>query len=536
MKKIFKYMLGFFGLVLGIGALSSCTANFCSAMDTSRILYVLDKGVTIYADEPTITYNSKELQGSKVDLSQFGINTENDIYAFYTFDYSLVLRDQIIPNAETNKFFVPSMEFFKAFDQKVLEKAIEVSKFDVSKIKSAGDPSLEKVDGEIDTINEFLKSYGFVKFLDTEDVNDTSKDNSHTLMVNFDSIINEMRKEVSESTTSLNYVVPGSDFLNLYKNYLNQSATTYRSCISTIESNENRLFGMYQNSQGQYEQVQITQKDWGYAWGKGFLEGLLIYPIAALIDSITMGFVGGDTSLLITGRGWAQVGAILLVTIIIRALLMLVTLPSTLSQTKMQLIQPELLKIQQKYPNSNTNQYEKQRMSQETMALYKKHKIHPFTQILVLIVQFPVFICVWGALSASSPLSTGNFYNMNLSMSIWTVLNNVSGLPGNANGWWTAFALIIIMSICQFMATLVPTIIQKIQRKKISKLGKNPAEAKQNKTMKIVQWVMLAVIIVMGFTLPSGMGIYWIGGALFSVIQSLLVFFIGNRKKKKKVK
>ena len=125
---------------------------------------------------------------------------------------------------------------------------------------------------------------------------------------------------------------------------------------------------------------------------------------------------------------------------------------------------------------------------------------------------------------------------MNLSMSIWTVLNNVSGLPGNANGWWTAFALIIIMSICQFMATLVPTIIQKIQRKKISKLGKNPAEAKQNKTMKIVQWVMLAVIIVMGFTLPSGMGIYWIGGALFSVIQSLLVFFIGNRKKKKKVK
>ena len=241
-------------------------------------------------------------------------------------------------------------------------------------------------------------------------------------------------------------------------------------------------------------------------------------------------------AILVAGNGWAQVGAILLVTIIIRALLMLVTLPSTLSQTKMQLIQPELLKIQQKYPNSNTNQYEKQRMSQETMALYKKHKIHPFTQILVLIVQFPVFICVWGALSASSPLSTGNFYNMNLSMSNWTVLNNVNGLPGNTNGWWTAFALIIIMSICQFMATLVPTIIQKIQRKKISKLGKNPAEAKQNKTMKIVQWVMLAVIIVMGFTLPSGMGIYWIGGALFSVIQSLLVFFIGNRKKKKKVK
>ena len=107
-------MLGFFGLVLGIGALSSCTANFCSAMDTSRILYVLDKGVTIYADEPTITYNSKELQGSKVDLSQFGINTENDIYAFYTFDYSftktpedaglLSLKKQVIESGKQFRF------------------------------------------------------------------------------------------------------------------------------------------------------------------------------------------------------------------------------------------------------------------------------------------------------------------------------------------------------------------------------------------------------------------------------------------------
>ena len=56
---------------------------------------------------------------------------------------------------------------------------------------------------------------------------------------------------------------------------------------------------MYENSDGEYEQVQITQKDWGYAWGKGFFEGFLIYPIAFVIDSITMGFVGGDTSILV---------------------------------------------------------------------------------------------------------------------------------------------------------------------------------------------------------------------------------------------
>ena len=42
MKRFLKYILGFIGLFLGVVVLASCTANFCSAMDTSRILYVLE--------------------------------------------------------------------------------------------------------------------------------------------------------------------------------------------------------------------------------------------------------------------------------------------------------------------------------------------------------------------------------------------------------------------------------------------------------------------------------------------------------------
>ena len=411
-----------------------------------------------------------------------------------------------------------------------------MSKIDTTTITSAGDSSVNGVDGAVDNINELLNRYGFVKFLDKQDILNSSLDNSHELYVNYNDINENLRDQTESITSSVDWSVPGSDFLSLYTNQLNTLASTYRSCISTIESDEYKLFGMYESSDGEYEQVQITQKDWGYAWGKGFFEGFLIYPIAFVIDSITMGFVGGDTSILVAGNGWAQVGAILLVTLIVRTFLMLVTLPATISQTKMQLIQPELMRIQQKYPNSNTNNYEKQRMGQEMQALYKKNKIHPFAQILVLIIQFPIFICVWGALSASSPLSTGNFYNMNLSMSIWNVLTNTSGLPGNDNGWWTAFGLIIIMTLFQVLATLIPSITQKIQRKRISKLGKNPAQDKQNRTMKIVQWVMLVVIVFMGFTLPSGMGVYWIGGALFSIAQSLIVFFIGEYKRKNKKK
>ena len=55
-------------------------------------------------------------------------------------------------------------------------------------------------------------------------------------------------------------------------------------------------------------------------------------------------------------------------------------------------LKPELDALQNKYPHSNTNQYEKQQLAQEQMKLYKKNKIHPFRQILVMFIQFPVFM------------------------------------------------------------------------------------------------------------------------------------------------
>ena len=56
---------------------------------------------------------------------------------------------------------------------------------------------------------------------------------------------------------------------------------------------------------------------------------------------------------------------------------------------------------------------------------------------------------------------------------------------------------------------------------------------KQNKTMKITSWVMTIMIILMGFTLPSALGVYWLAGAIFSIIQSLIMHFVFVKKAKK---
>ena len=187
--------------------------------------------------------------------------------------------------------------------------------------------------------------------------------------------------------------------------------------------------------------------------------------------------------------------------------MLVVTLKQTTANAKMQALQPEITKIQNKYPNSNTNNYEKQQMAAEMQKLYKKHKINPLGSLLIMVVQFPVFICVWGALQGSASLSSDSFLKLHLSDSINTVLFNATNWKtGSAV---TALILFLLMAAAQVISMLLPQWIQKAKRKKVASLGKNPAQNQQQNNMKIFTYVMMAMIVFMGFTLASAMGVYW---------------------------
>ena len=309
-----------------------------------------------------------------------------------------------------------------------------------------------------------------------------------------------------------------ANFLSAYKSTLNQRVAALRTCITV----EDGFYGHTSNDPVN-DTVPIEGKGedfyqgWGEAFAKhGFLEGMFVYPIATMTENFAHGF---------GMNGTGQILAVLLTTVIIRLLFMLITLPSTLSQQKMQMLQPEIAKLQQKYPNANTNQYEKQKMQQAQMALYKKYKVRPALTFLTLIVQFPVFISVWNALQGSASLSRDAVLGLRLSDTIWSVLSNFSGWPGNG-GWWTAAVLILLMSGAQICAMFVPQWLNKQRTKNVQKLGKSNTQVDQNKTMRMTQWVMTIFIIIMGFNLPSAMGVYWFAGAIFSILQSLVMHFI----------
>ena len=398
------------------------------------------------------------------------------------------------------------------------EKAID---FDGNKVNLVVNPYFEvDPNATVDMVpyaNSILRQHGDLKF------NSASVNGVRTMWGFYDVWQNELVGLTGKGFNQLNaYSVPTADFNVLYKNAVNSLVANLRSCIATRDD----LYGHY----GPFSdwRVKMQTKDWGYAWQRGFLEGLLVYPISWLTDTFAFGM---DSSI----RGWSQLLAIVFVTIIVRLLLMLVSFKSTMDSQKMQALQPELAKLQQKYPNSNTNPQEKQRLAQEQMAIYRRNGVHPMRQLLVMILQFPLFICVWSGLQGSAALATGEFLNVRLSDTIQSIIFNTTGTwYANTTGWWTALVLFLLMAATQVMAMLLPRILAKRRASGIAKLGKNPAQDQQSKTMKWVTWGMLIFTIIMGFMLPSAMGVYWLIGGILSMIQTFIMQAVMNKQSKQR--
>lgn len=501
MKRKTKLGLGGALLAIGTAALTGCTASFCSTLDKAHMMYAFDFGVSNFSDTAT--------EGSQL----LSINGETTgIYVTYSIDSERQpALQKIVTGAQTEGIDTPSLGYWKTVDQIVLEQCYEESLKD----KSADYLKYTDAGFTADYVkNTLLHKFGYLKFYYTTNV---SLNDTVVKWENWDAI---NAKAALNTTLGLDEL-PSADFVKYYKTQMNNLITNYRSCIATVDGE----YGYYGSGNIKGEII-LQSKSYGYAWSRGPLEGLIIWPIAALTDVIASGLVK------VMSRGLSSLLAIIAVTVIVRAVMVLFTFKQQEMSAKMNEIQPELAKIQAKYPNANTNQSEKMRLAEETQRLYKKHNLHPGRSMLSMFIQFPVFICVWGALQGSAVLSTGSFLGLNLSDSISAVLFSSAGWQtGSA---WTALVLFILMGVGQAAAMLLPQWLQKKRQSKVARLSKNPAQNDNQKRMKMFTYVMLVMIIFMGFSLASGMGVYWFVSAIFSLVQTLITQSYTAKKKEKR--
>lgn len=90
------------------------------------------------------------------------------------------------------------------------------------------------------------------------------------------------------------------------------------------------------------------------------------------------------------GLSWGM--AIILLTVVTRALLIPLTYKQLKSMRALQAFQPQIKALQQKYKN------DRQRLSQEMMKFYQENKINPLASCIPLLAQMPIFITLFWTL------------------------------------------------------------------------------------------------------------------------------------------
>jgi len=200
--------------------------------------------------------------------------------------------------------------------------------------------------------------------------------------------------------------------------------------------------------------------------------------------------------------------AIILLTIIIKLIFWPLGSKAIKSQKALQDLQPKIDEIKKQYKDDKTES------SKKIMELYKENKVNPFSSCLPLLIQLPFLWAVFRI------FRTGVENNLDLVYSFISrpeTINTVSlGFVDLAN---PNVYLAVLAGAAQFwQAKMVST----------KKPAVKTPGAKDENMMAIMNkqmlYIMPAVTVFIGMSLPGGLTLYWLVITLVTAFQQLFVF------------
>ena len=128
----------------------------------------------------------------------------------------------------------------------------------------------------------------------------------------------------------------------------------------------------------------------------------ILWPIRWVIEAVLAGSHAVLESLgMDPASGAAWFFSIMVLVLLVRAALIPVFVRQIKSQRRMMEIAPDLKKIQDKYKGKK-DQFSREAMSRETMALYSKAGTNPFSSCLPLLLQMPIFFGLFRVLQTAA--------------------------------------------------------------------------------------------------------------------------------------
>ncbi|MEA2379706.1 MAG: YidC/Oxa1 family rane protein insertase [Thermoleophilaceae bacterium] len=184
--------------------------------------------------------------------------------------------------------------------------------------------------------------------------------------------------------------------------------------------------------------------------------------------------------------GWS----IILLTFTVRIAILPLTFKGVKSMQRLQTLQPEIKKIQERYKD------DRQRMNQEVMAFYQREKVNPLGSCLPLVLQIPFFISLFYLLRSAEFKAdiAGN-----------AAFGPIEDLAVKVTGDPVLLGVLIVLYVGTQLAATAVTAFS--------------ADPTQRRIMLALPFVF--VIFIVNF--QAGLIVYWITTNVWTIGQQLLV-------------
>ena len=195
--------------------------------------------------------------------------------------------------------------------------------------------------------------------------------------------------------------------------------------------------------------------------------------------------------------------SIIILTVIVRLILTPLLLKSTKSTARMQVLQPKLMEIQQKYAD------DPQRQAEEMQKFYSENKFNPLGGCLPLLIQMPILLALF-TLLRNLP---GYIGESGVVFSFYNIMPDLTTTPGAqwANGIATALPYLISLILFGIL-TVIPSLYQSHNQ--------TGQQASSMRTMALVMGIMM---LWLGWNLPAGVLLYYDVSSLWQVAQQIFV-------------
>ncbi len=208
--------------------------------------------------------------------------------------------------------------------------------------------------------------------------------------------------------------------------------------------------------------------------------------------------------------GWS----IVLLTVVIRALLVPLTLKQFSSMQKLQRLQPQLKALQAKYKE------DKQRQQQELMKFYKENQVNPLGSCLPLVAQLPVFISLFYMLRSSLRIDICPGLQPKILVHGLQVIDKAHLKPCGPHGG-AGFLFVPDLTNKATGAVLVVLILLYVGTQLGSSLLMSSPTMDQTQRRIMLLMPLFFVVFIISF--PAGVIVYWITTNSWTILQQYIV-------------